>query len=156
MWLLPTSGDRTPMAYMQTAASESGGRFSPDGKWLAYVSDESGRPEIYVRSFSGSSGKWQVTTEGGIQPMWRSDGKELYYVDANRTLVAVKIDASKAIPFGEHNALFKISYPTNSPWRARNRYVPVENGQKFFVNDAADDANRVPMTLILNWQSSLK
>lgn len=156
MWLLPTSGDRTPIAYMQTAASESGGRFSPDGKWLAYVSDESGRPEIYVRSFSGSSGKWQVTTEGGIQPMWRNDGKELYYVDADRNLVAVKIDASKAIPFGEHNSLFKISYPTNSPWRARNRYVPMENGQKFLVSDAADAANRMPMTLILNWQSGVK
>ena len=156
MWLIPTSGDRTPIAYMQTAASESDGRFSPDGKWLAYVSDESGRPEIYVRSFSGSGGKWQVTTEGGIQPMWRRDGKELYYVDPDKNLTAVKVDSSSAIPFGDHENLFQISFPANNPWRARNRYVPMDTGQKFLVNDAADGASRLPMTLILNWQSGLK
>jgi len=156
LWLLPTSGDRTPIAYMETAASESDGRFSPDGKWLAYVSDESGRPEIYVRSFSGSSGKWQVTTEGGIQPVWRRDGKELYYVDADKNLTAVKVDTSSAIPFGDHENLFQISFPANNPWRTRNRYVPLDNGQKFLVNDAADGASRLPMTLVLNWQSGLK
>ena len=156
LWLLPTAGDRTPIAYMQTAANESDARFSPDGKWLAYVSDESGRPEIYVRSFSGSNGKWQVTTAGGIQPIWSSDGKELYYVDPDKNLTAVKVDTSSAIRFGEHTSLFQVSFPANNPWRSRNRYAPMDNGQKFIVNDAADEASRLPMTLILNWQSGLK
>jgi len=88
--------------------------------------------------------------------VWRRDGKELYYVDADKNLTAVKVDTSSAIPFGDHENLFQISFPANNPWRTRNRYVPLDNGQKFLVNDAADGASRLPMTLVLNWQSGLK
>src|SRR5438094_4623269 len=76
LWVLPTQGDRKPFPFLQTRFSEMYAHFSPDGKWMAYASDESGRWEVYVRTFSraAASGQWQISTQGGTHPMWRPDG----------------------------------------------------------------------------------
>ncbi len=75
MWLLPMTGNRTPMPFLQTEFNEGGGSFSPDGKWIAYVSDESGKQEVYVRALDGTAGKWGISINGGTSPRWSRDGK---------------------------------------------------------------------------------
>src|SRR5262249_38674128 len=77
LWVLPLAGDLRPAKFLQTRFNEFEGRFSPDGRWIAYRSDDQGRSEVNVQTFPASGGKWQVSTNGGQQPWWRSDGKEL-------------------------------------------------------------------------------
>ena len=91
LWLLPIAGDRTPIALLQTPASEEQAQISPDGRWFAYTSDESGRSEVYVRSFPKPARKWQISTNGGGDGRWRPDGKELYYIADDRRLMAVAV-----------------------------------------------------------------
>jgi Tol biopolymer transport system component len=95
LWLLPVSGDRKPVAFQHSGHNEWCGSLSPDGRWIAHASDESGRSEIYVRAFSaegsGSAREWLVSGNGGYWPKWRRDGKELLYLDANRGVVAVEV-----------------------------------------------------------------
>jgi eukaryotic-like serine/threonine-protein kinase len=77
--MMPLRGDRKPQLFLQTAFNESGAQFSPDGRWIAYASDESGRSEVYVRSFPDTNRKWQVSATGGDEPMWSRDSRELFY-----------------------------------------------------------------------------
>ena len=91
IWVLPLLGDRKPIPFVQTQFSEWDAHFSPDGHWLAYVSNESGRPEVYIAPFPGPGGKWQVSTAGGILPRWRRDGRELFYVALDNQLMAAEI-----------------------------------------------------------------
>ena len=91
LWALPLAGDRKPFPVLQTPFDETSGQFSPDGRWVAYQSNESKTMQIYVRPFPGSGGQWQVSTEGGSQPRWGPDGKELFYVAPDARLMAVPI-----------------------------------------------------------------
>ena len=93
LWVLPLSGDRKPVPFAQSPFTESFGQISPDGRWMAYESTETGRGEVYVRSFPSGPAKWQISTSGGNWPRWRHDGKELFYMslDARRTLLAVDV-----------------------------------------------------------------
>ena len=93
VWVLPLFGDRKPFPLAQTAFNETGGVFSPDGRWIAYTSDEGGQPNVYVQPFPGAGGKYQVSRDAGSHPVWRADGKELFYLGADATLMAVPIDA---------------------------------------------------------------
>src|SRR4029079_16386971 len=79
VWVLPLSGDRKPIPFLTTPANENRARFSPDGHWIAYTSDESGNSCVYVQRFPASGGKWQVSEGAGVEPHWRGDGRELYY-----------------------------------------------------------------------------
>ena len=89
--MLPLFGDKQPFPFLATEFSEYQGRFSPDGRWVAYVSNESGEQEVYVQSFPASGGKWQISTDGGAQPVWRHDGRELFYINPDRKLMSVEI-----------------------------------------------------------------
>ena len=91
IWALPMMGERKPFAVLQSTFDEIQGQFSPDGRWLAYASNESGRYEIYVRTFPEAGGKWQVSAAGGMQPRWRRDGRELFYVAPDTRLMAVPL-----------------------------------------------------------------
>ena len=91
IWVLPLSGDRKPFPFLQTESSEAAGQLSPDGRWMAYTSDQSGAFEIYVRSFPSGGGQWQVSTKGGTGPCWRRDGKELFYYAPDGKLMAVEV-----------------------------------------------------------------
>jgi Tol biopolymer transport system component len=91
LWALPMMGERKPFAVLQSSFDEIEGQFSPDGRWLAYASNESGRYEIYIRTFPEAGRKWQVSVAGGVQPRWRRDGRELYYVAPDTRLMAVPI-----------------------------------------------------------------
>src|SRR5260370_27216602 len=96
LWLLPLFGDQKPFPFLQTEFNERDGRFSPDGRWIAYASDESSTWQVYVHSFPASGGKWLVSTNGGYFPAWRRDGKELFYVSADKKMMAVEVKGEGA------------------------------------------------------------
>ena len=93
IWLLPVTGDRRPVPFIQTSFAEHHARISPDGRWMAYVSNESGRDEVYVTRFPRASGKWPVSSDGGNWPVWRRDGRELFYHAHDGQLMAVSVGA---------------------------------------------------------------
>ena len=155
VWLLPLFGDQKPFAFANTEASERGARFSPDGKWIAYVSDESGIPQIYVQSFPASGGKWQISTEGGYHLGWRHDGKELFYVSADRKMMAVEVKGEGAsFEAGAPRPLFDLRVPTFTGSQAQFAVTP--DGQKFLIANTAGENKSEPITVALNWTADLK
>jgi len=148
VWALPVDGaDRKPFPVAQTAAEETNGRFSPDGKWVAYVSDETGRAEVFVRPFPGPGPAVRISTGGGQLPFWRHDDKELYYT-AEGQLMAVEVGASArgAFNVGLPRLLFKV----------KGTVVPESDGQRFLSLMPLGDVSRPPITVIVNWAGQQK
>ena len=156
LWVLPMSGDAKPFPYLQTDFLETHAQFSPDGRWVAYTSDETGRSEVYVQSFPIGGGKWQISTNGGDQAQWRGDGKEIFYLAPDRNLMAVTISGGTTIDPGRPVVLFQTSVPLSGIEDDRNNYVPTRDGQRFIVNSLAEASNAQPLVLVLNWASDLK
>jgi Tol biopolymer transport system component len=151
MWILPLEGDRKPRVFLQTEFDERDGRFSPDGRWVAYRSNESGRNEIYVRSFPEPGGQWQISTAGGSGPRWRRDGKELYYIAPDGRLMAVPIASQGAtLEPGTPLPLFQTRIFGGGNNAARAQYDVAPDG-RFLINTLADDAVTSSITLLLNW-----
>lgn len=148
LWSLPMTGtDRKPAVVVNTPFLEQNGQFSPDGRWVAYDTNESGRPEIVVQPFPEPSGKWQLSTGGGTQPRWRADGKELYFIAPDGTLMAVTVAASgSTFEAGKPVALF----PTNVGLIPKAQYAVSRDG-RFLMNQTIEASTAVPITLILNW-----
>ena len=153
LWALPLTGDAKPFPVVQTTFDETQGQLSPDVRWLAYTSNESGRDEVYVRPFPDAGGKWMVSTGGGSQPRWRRDGKELYYIAPDRKLMAVSVKLGETFENGAATSLFQteVSLPSNT-----NRYDVTSDGQRFLVNQPAQSGKEAPFNVILNWTSTLK
>jgi Tol biopolymer transport system component len=145
LWLLPLSGDRRPVPFLQTDANETTGRFSPDGKWMAYAADESGRSEVYVVPFPGPGGKWQVSSEGGAQPRWSRDGRELFYLAGDRKLMSVSIAPGSTFAAAAPKTLFQ----TRSRYTG-GAYDVSPDGKSFVVNTLAEES-AVPITVVVNW-----
>ena len=158
----PVEG-RKPFAVLQSSFDEIEGQFSPDGRWLAYASNESGRNEIYVLTFPEARGKWQVSVAGGVQPRWRRDGRELYYVAQDGRLMAVPIrlaPGTQALDTGQPVPLFPTRLATGASvapagFLARAQYDVAADG-RFLMNIAADDAVTSPITVVLNWDAALQ
>ena len=131
--------------------------FSPDGRWIAYATNESGKYEVYVQSFPTGNGKWQVSTDGGIQPRWRRDGKELFYLALDRKLVAVPVRAGSTVEFGTREPLFetKTFFATRVSTGQTQQYDVTPDGQRFLLNLEAD-SSASPITVVLNWTAGLK
>ena len=153
LWVLPLFGDGKPYPFLQTEFIETQGFFSPDGHWLAYTSNESGRNEVYVQTFPQSGGKWLISSGGGAQPHWRGDGKELFYMAPDRTLMAVEVNTVSTFETSAPKPLFATQV---SGYNAPNRYVVSADGQRFLVNSPAGELNQTPITVVLNWTSTLK
>ncbi|MGP0075389.1 MAG: protein kinase domain-containing protein [Bryobacteraceae bacterium] len=153
LWLLPLEGDHKPAPYLQTPFNESDAQFSPDGHWMAYVSNESGPPQVYVQSIPASGTKFQISSAGGVQPRWRRDGNELFYISTDNKLTAVPLKIGETIPAGTSTALFDIQpiYSGSGLWA----YEPSADGQRFLVLSSAGAASR-PITVVLNWQAEIK
>jgi len=156
LYVLPLDGDRQPFAFLNSEFNETHSQFSPDGRWVAYVSDESGRAEVYVQSFPASGGKWQVSTGGGDQPQWRRDGRELFYIAPDKKLMAVQITAGASFESGAPVALFTTRVPATGLTDDRNHYVTAPDGQRFLVNNLVEEGTTQPITLVLNWAAGLK
>ncbi|MCM3872355.1 MAG: protein kinase, partial [Pyrinomonadaceae bacterium] len=154
LWVLPLSGDQKPFPFLQTNSAEVQGQFSPNGKWIAYTSNESGTYQIYVRSFP-SGGQWQISNNGGGDPKWRHDGKELFYISSDRKLMAVEVKGDGAtFESSVPKALFEMRI-RGLPG-PRNYYVVSHDGQRFLVAATPEEVATQPMTVVLNWQSALK
>jgi Tol biopolymer transport system component len=143
--------DKKLVAAVQTPYSECCGRLSPDGHWLAYASNESGRNEIYVQPFPTATGKWQISTTGGTQPRWRSDEREIFYQSPDNKIVAVDIRATSTLEPGVPKALFGI-HPKLGGWP----YDVAPDGQRFLINETVHAAGAAPVTIVVNWTAELK
>jgi len=147
---VPLEGERKPIELLSISGNP---RVSPNGRWFAYVSTESGRPEVHVQSFPPAGGKWQVSTTGGREPSWRADGKELFYVLGEKLMaVDVKTD-SEIFEAGAPKPLFDVRL---QPPIWRTRYQVAANGQRFLVNVPVDASSPSPITVVLNWASGMK
>jgi len=158
LWLLPLFGDQKPAPFIQTEFIETQARFSPDGRWIAYTSNESGSYQVYIQSFPTSGGKWQVSTSGGAQPQWRRDGKELFYLAPDRKIMAVEVNgAGPTFVSGIPKPLFEAHVSTIFPGGGGAIYYSVTgDGQRFLVNTLAGDSMPAPFTVVLNWTAGLK
>ncbi len=134
-----------------TPFSETAGAFSPDGRWIAYFSNESGRFEVYVQPFPGPGGRWQVSGAGGETPKWRSDGRELYYVAPGGRLMAVEVKTGESFEAGPPRFLFQ----TKLRRLPGPQYDPSPDGQRFLVNLSEEDRS-LPATVVLNWTAGVK
>jgi Tol biopolymer transport system component len=155
LWAMPLEGDRKPFVVAQTKFDEREGQFSPDGKWIAFQSNETERFEIYVQQFPGPGGRTRVSTNGGAQARWRRDGRELFYVGLDGKLMAVPIRlAANAEPVeaAAPVTLFQTHIVSAGP--RRQQYAVAPDGQRFLINSLTADAVTPPITLILNWRSS--
>jgi Tol biopolymer transport system component len=153
LYLLPLSGDHKPLPFLETKFNEDIGQFSPDGRWVAYSSDESGRSEVYVVPFPESGGKWQISTVGGNFPRWRHDGAEIFYVTPDNKLMAATINGKGAnFEVGAVKPLFE----TRIVLGGRYQYAVSADGQRFLINTAPEQAAPAPITVVLNWAAGLK
>ncbi len=157
LWVLPLAGDRQPFPYVKTEFQETQARFSPDVRWIAYVSNESGRDEVYISGFPTVGGKVRVSTNGGVQPRWRPDGKELFYLSPDRKVMAVPVKADSTVEVGTPKALFDVRFApigSGAPY-APYQYDATADGQRFMINTPLENAT-VPITVVLNWTAGLK
>ncbi len=154
LWLLPLSGDRQPKPYLTTQFDERWGKVSPDGRWLVYQSNESGRNEIYVQAFPEPGRKVIVSKGGGTLPRWRRDGRELYYVAPDDKLMVVPVEPGANFGTGTPVPLFEVG----SYGRRNNRYVydVSADGQKILLLRPLEDATTRPLTVVQNWTALLK
>jgi Tol biopolymer transport system component/DNA-binding winged helix-turn-helix (wHTH) protein len=155
LWVLPLNGQRKLIPFMRTPFNEYQSVFSPNGKLMAYVSDKSGTIEVYVTDFPSASGHWQVSANGGAQPSWRGDGKELFYVSPDKKLMSVQIQKdSHGFRAKPPMALFQTQIA--GMVHDRNYYVPTRDGQRFLVLTPSERDAHSPLYVVLNWEGLLK
>jgi serine/threonine protein kinase len=155
VWVVPMTGERKAVTFAQTEFSEVQGQLSPDGRWMAYASDESGTMEVYVQPFPASGGKWQVSTGGGSQPRWRRDGKELFYISADKRLMAVEVKTEGTFEAGVPKALFSTRFlPAAAPYQ--HSYAVASDGQRFLVTRLVEEEPAIPITVVMNWTAGPK
>ena len=151
LWLLPLDGERNPRPYLNTQFFENQAAISPDGRWVAYRSDESGRAEIYVATFPQLSGKWQVSVGGGEEPQWRRDGKELFFTNYRKLMAAEVKTGSAKFESGAPKLLFETQLIIET---GRNRFVVTGDGQRFLV--IAPLTPPLLINVTLNWTAEIK
>jgi eukaryotic-like serine/threonine-protein kinase len=151
LWLLPLAPGNEPVPFLQTPFNEETGRFSPDGRWVAYAADESGRYEIYVTAFPGPGRRWQVSAAGGTQPRWSPDGTELFFLSSARHLMAVSVRARDgSVDIGPARPVLEITY--RGPGVL---YDVSPDGRRFLVITSPRPDDVSPLMLRLNWTGAL-
>ncbi len=153
LWFLTFPELRTTQ-FLKASSTLKSGRFSPDGKWVAYSSNESGRWEIYVTSFPEAHGKWQVSNTGGDQPRWRGDGKELFYLSTDNKIMAVPVKTGSNFDAGTPTALFQANPREMFATSELFSYDVSTDGQKFIINTQLK-TEITPMSVVLNWSTKL-
>jgi serine/threonine protein kinase len=152
LWILPMTGDRKPFPFLQTEFNELHGQFSPDGRWVAYESDESRRYEVYVAPFPGPGARRQMSTAGGVQPLWRRDGKEIFYLAPDNWLMAAEVNATGDVL--DVASVHRVAGPIGqSPGY---RYAVSADWQRFLVIGEPERTGSEPLTLVQNWTAGLK
>jgi Tol biopolymer transport system component len=154
IWVLPIDGDHQPRPILQTPASEVDARLSPDGRWLAYASDESGRYEVYVQSFSGSGGKWGISADGGREPVWAHNGRELFYRSGDK-MMAAEVATQPTFNAATPRLLFRGPYETTNT--TGPDYDVTADDQRFLmVQPSEQQSSTTDFNVVLNWFEELK
>jgi serine/threonine protein kinase/Tol biopolymer transport system component len=154
---LQLTGKAESRSVVATVADERYGTVSRDGRWLAYISNETGSYEVYVRAFPNPGVTRQVSTSSGFEPVWRADGKELFYIASNQTLMAVDFRSSPAtFEAGPPKALFTTRMKWLESQAGAQHYGASADGQRFLVANATDEAQSAAMTIVLNWATALE
>jgi serine/threonine protein kinase/Tol biopolymer transport system component len=156
LWVQPLTGDRTPVPFVESAVHKTQAQISPDGRWLAYTSYETGRDEVYVESFPKPGTRRQISPDGGMQPRWRDDGRELFYLRSDQYLMSVPLTANQApaappvplfrtqlIPQGSQSVWFDIAYDV------------APDGQRFLLTGTPTEQS-APITVVLDWLAALR
>ena len=145
---------KTTGPLLTSGFNEGWARVSPDGRWIAYVSDESQQREVYVRSFPSGAVKSRISTAGGTQPQWRRDGRELFYIAPDNTIMAVEMRATAdRLDASRPDGLFTANVDQNKS--IRNQYAISPDGQRFLVLSLAD-RNASPIVAVLNWRGLIR
>ena len=150
----PASGEGDPIPVANTGFHEFNGHLSPDGRWVAYGSLESGEWQIFVQAFPEPQGRWQVSTEGGTQPRWREDGKELYYLTPDERLMAVEVSTEPTFRAGMPQELFRA--PIAGDGFSSGRFEVADNGERFLLRLGMGAGSITPITVVLNWAEELE
>jgi Tol biopolymer transport system component len=149
IWILPLVGDPKPLPWLQTRFAKASPRFSPDGRWIAYESDESGDPEVYVALTKGGGEKKRLSPAGGSRPRWRRDGKELYYVAPDGFVMAVPMGTGPQLEAGAPVPLFRAEDQIED-------YDVAPDGSRFLVSTPVEKVRESPLRVIINWPAALK
>ena len=159
LWIVPMSGDpasRKPRPFLEMPGAQTHAAISPDGRWIAYESNETGRLEIWVQSFPTPSGKWQITTEGGMEPQWRGDGRELFYLAPNKKIMSVATELSPTFQAGVPQTVVDAPINMKGVVDSHARYIFTHDGQRALVIvDVADSGSSSPIQVVLNWPAGL-
>lgn len=151
LMVMPPEGKGEPRVLLRTPFNELGPEPSPDGRWVAYLSDETGRAEVYVRSSGGSPEQWQISTGGGEQPRWRGDGKELFFTTPDGKLMATPIETHPAFRPGTPKVLFTLPEPPNRLLPLFEDVTP--DGNRFLLNLPTESAASVGFRVVLHWRA---
>jgi Tol biopolymer transport system component len=148
LWILPMVGEHKPFLFLETHSAAVTARFSPDGHWVMYSSNQSGNYEVYVQGFPTPEEKYQISKSGGM-PRWRSDGKEIYYVMGNALMAADVIKADRTFVAGVPHLLFQATFA--------EPYNVSRDGQRFLIDGmpSSSEAPTIPITVVLNWTAIL-
>jgi serine/threonine protein kinase len=156
IWTVPIEGDRKPSPYLETMSNEIQGQLSPDGRWMAYASDDSGRLEVYLQSVPAGD-RIPISSNGGSDPHWRRDGAELFYVAADHRLMAVKMTFPNSIPVpGVSVPLFATALTDPNPITYPSQYDVSADGQRFLIKVPVEQSNSTAITVLINWPALLK
>jgi Tol biopolymer transport system component len=150
--VIDLEGEPSPRPFVKTPFIEIRARFSPDGRWVAYQSNESGRSEVYVQAFPGPGGKWQISTAGGSEPQWGPDGTELFYRSPERQMMRVDVQIGETFEAGIPEEMFTASL---RPITVNNRYLVSSDGQRFLLLSSVVEDSTPPTTIVVNWTAEL-
>lgn len=156
IWILPLEGDRKPIPLLHSEFNEVEARFSPNGKWIASSSDESGRHEIYVQSFPDKNNRKRVSNSGGTNPVWRRDGRELFYLAADGNLMSVEVKSAGLFEVGKIIPLFQTKSPRVANQNFEKLYTVTPDGQRFLVRSREEQENPLAITVVVNWAAVLE
>jgi Tol biopolymer transport system component len=152
-WVMPVHGEGPPsIAVASASARVDESTFSPDGRWIAYNAIEAGRSDVYIAPFPPTGARWQVSANGGMQPQWRRDGRELFFLGADATMMAVDVTLTPSVVLGTPRALFPT---TLIPNYSVDQYAVSHDGQKFLIINPVPDGSETPPTVILDWPALL-
>ena len=155
IWVLRLN-DRKTEPFLRTPFNEGAPTFSPDGRWLAYSSDESGRFEVYVQPFPGPGGKWQISTDGGLEPAWNHNGRELFYRNGSK-MMAVEVTSQPSFAVGKPKMLFQGEYLSVAPGQTNTAYDVSPDGQRFLmVKETGRAISSTQINVVQNWFEELK
>jgi Tol biopolymer transport system component len=154
IWAMPLLGERTP-TLIDTTVYPGNAQFSPDGRWIAYVSHESGANDVYVKRFPIDDARWRISTDGGVEPRWRRDMRELFYVALNGDLMAVPLQWHSSPHAGLPTALFRTPFGDLTGITGKNHYDVAADGQRFLMTVPRSGVASSPITVVLNWAAGL-